>query len=84
MSAKSYLKAISYIEKGDWDASHQLIQRYNSGTACWIHAHLHRVEGDLWNAKYWYERAGKNLPKYTLEEERNQIKSFIITKQEGL
>jgi hypothetical protein len=78
MSVSSYLDAISYIENGDWDASHQLIQKYHTQIACWIHAHLHRIEGDLWNANYWYERAGRKASDHTLEEERNQIKSYIL------
>ena len=81
MSADSYLEAISYVEKGDWNASHRLIQKYNTQTACWIHAHLHRIEGDLWNAGYWYERAGKKAPELSLEAELKQIKSYVLSKK---
>ena len=78
MSTESYLEAIRLIEKGDWEASHRLIQMYNTQTACWIHAHLHRIEGDLWNAAYWYERAGKKMTGLSFEAELKQIKSFIL------
>ena len=81
MPVDPYIEAIHFIEKGDWEASHQLIQRYNSAMACWIHAHLHRVEGDLWNANYWYDRAGKKAPDLSFQEERDQIKSFILKEQ---
>jgi hypothetical protein len=81
MSVESYLEAMSYIEKGDWEASHRLIQKYHNQPACWIHAHLHRAEGDLWNARYWYERAVKKMPKRSLAEELKQIKSFVLTEK---
>jgi hypothetical protein len=45
---------------GAWDAAHQLVQQYeNDATASWIHAVLHKIEGDLSNARYWYRRAGR-------------------------
>ena len=78
MPAQPYLETISLIHAGDWESAHQLIQRYNTETACWIHAHLHRIEGDLWNANYWYDRAGKQAPDITLQQELDQIKSFIL------
>lgn len=78
MLVKQYLEAIRLMEIGDWDSSHRIVQQYNTKIACWIHAYLHRVEGDLWNAKYWYNRAGKEMPSTTLDEERNQIKSFLL------
>jgi hypothetical protein len=78
MSVDPYWEAILYIEKGDWESAHQLIKRYNTETACWIHAHLHRAEGDLWNANYWYERAGKQPLTCTLNEEQDKIKSYLL------
>ncbi len=78
MPSHAYLEAIQLIEKGDWEASHQLIQRYNTEMACWIHAHLHRIEGDLWNANYWYKRAGKIPSTLSFAEEQAEIKSYIL------
>lgn len=78
MTASPYLEAIQYIKARDWESAHQLIQRYNTKTACWIHAHLHRIEGDLWNANYWYDRSGKQPSTLTLEDELAEINSFII------
>jgi len=53
------LKAIELALAGKWDAAHQLVQQYEDGTAAWIHAVLHKIEGDLGNARYWYRRADR-------------------------
>ena len=45
--------------KDDWDGAHTIVQADESAEAAWVHAYLHRVEGDLRNAGYWYKRAGK-------------------------
>jgi len=47
---------------GRWDAAHDLCEEVKGNAGAWIHAHLHRVEGDLPNAAYWYDRAGKPTP----------------------
>ena len=51
---------------GQWDAAHDLCQEIPGSTGSWIHAYLHREEGDLSNAAYWYVRAGKPVPSSTL------------------
>jgi hypothetical protein len=51
------LKAIELALAGNWDAAHQIVQQYEDGSAAWIHAVLHKMEGDLGNARYWYRRA---------------------------
>ena len=53
--------ALWYAFKDNWDMAHRIVQDINTQTASWIHAYLHRVEGDLDNANYWYNRAKKNL-----------------------
>jgi hypothetical protein len=54
------LKSIELALAGEWDAAHGLVQQYESDTtAAWIHAVLHKVEGDADNSRYWYRRAGK-------------------------
>jgi hypothetical protein len=54
------LKAIDLALGDEWDAAHRLVQPYESDlTAAWIHAVLHKIEGDLDNSRYWYRRAGK-------------------------
>lgn len=58
--SKPLLQAIELALAGQWDASHQLVQQYDADkTAAWIHAVLHKIEGDLSNSQYWYRRAGK-------------------------
>jgi hypothetical protein len=53
------LKAIELALAGKWDAAHQIVQQYEDGTAAWIHAVLHKIEGDTGNARYWYRRADR-------------------------
>ena len=49
--------AIWYAVKNNWDMAHSIIQNINTETAAWLHAYLRRVEGDIGNAKYWYNRS---------------------------
>jgi hypothetical protein len=49
--------AVQAALDGDWDKSHKIAQDYSDNTANWIHAVLHKIEGDVWNSKYWYARA---------------------------
>jgi hypothetical protein len=54
------LQAIELALAGKWDAAHELVQQYeDDATAAWIHAVLHKLEGDLGNARYWYRRADR-------------------------
>jgi hypothetical protein len=50
------IKAVKLANAGDWDASHRIVQYYNDATAFWIHALLHKIEGDESNSRYWYAR----------------------------
>ena len=73
------LQALWWAKKGDWEKSHSIAQEIEDVTGYWIHAHLHRAEGDFGNAAYWYERAGKP-PKKTedLALELNDIIIFLL------
>ena len=73
-----HLKALWYDVKGDWNKSHEIIQDIEDKTAAWIHAYLHRKEGDIGNADYWYRRAGKSRPDKTLEEEWKNIVETLL------
>ena len=53
------LRAVELALAGDWDAAHQFVQQYEDGMAAWIHAVLHKIEGDPGNARYWYHRANQ-------------------------
>ena len=72
------LQALWYDAKGDWNASHNIAQDIPSDLGCWIHAYLHRKEGDRYNADYWYGRAGKSYPNATLEEEFQILVEFVL------
>jgi hypothetical protein len=54
-----FLNALSLLKQGDWDAAHKLVQDDDSEEAAWVHGYLHKVEGDIGNAKYWYRQAGR-------------------------
>jgi hypothetical protein len=67
-----------YDAKGDWEAAHTIIQDLEDKTAAWIHAYLHRKEADAGNAGYWYKRAGKKMPDYSLEKEWEEIINAVL------
>ncbi|MDE3253856.1 MAG: hypothetical protein KGO92_13700 [Bacteroidota bacterium] len=67
------LKALWYDAKGDWSAAHELINDLSDSNAAWVHAYLHRKEGDSGNAAYWYRRAGKDYPACSLEAEWTRL-----------
>jgi hypothetical protein len=72
------LLAMWYDFHGDWDTAHSIAQDIPNSDGSWIHAYLHRKEGDLSNASYWYSRAGKSKPDITLEQEWEQITRVLI------
>ena len=67
------LAALWWAAKGDWDQAHRIVQDESSREAAWVHAYLHRVEGDLGNAGYWYRQAGQPVAKDSLEAEWQRI-----------
>jgi hypothetical protein len=73
-----YLNALWYDAKGEWDKAHKLIQDIKDVNASWIHAYLHRKEGDTGNADYWYSRAGKKRSPVSLEKEWEEIVAALI------
>lgn len=75
-----YLQALWYDGKGDWSKAHSLIDSLDDLNSCWVHAYLHRKEGDLWNADYWYRRAQKTRPAYPLPEEWKKIVEALLEK----
>ena len=76
--ASVYLKALWHDAKGNWDKAHELIQDLSDKNGSWIHAYLHRKEGDLFNADYWYSKAGKRRPSFSLEEEWEQLATALL------
>jgi hypothetical protein len=77
-NASVYLKALWFDRHEDWNKAHTLIQDVNDKNAAWIHAYLHRKEGDIGNADYWYRRAEKKRPPVSLEEEWEEIASALL------
>ena len=75
------LKALWFDAKGNWKDSHDIAQEMHSDLGSWIHAYLHRKEGDEWNAGYWYRQANKTFPKYSLEDELEEIVRSIINSE---
>ena len=72
------LRALWFDGKDDWESSHNIAQDINDRNGSWIHAYLHRKEGDLSNARYWYSKAGRNEPAMTLKDEWEAlVKNFI-------
>ncbi|NTD96802.1 hypothetical protein G6M26_09655 [Agrobacterium tumefaciens] len=63
------LTALWYDGKGNWDQAHNEVDHLDDLTSALIHAYLHRKEGDIWNADYWYKRAKETRPQIPLEEE---------------
>lgn len=50
-------QAVAAALAGDWDHAHRIVQEFGDRTACWIHAVLHKIEGDEFNSRYWYARS---------------------------
>jgi hypothetical protein len=72
------LQALWYDGKGDWHQSHEIAQIENTPVHCLLHAYLHRKEGDIWNANYWYNRAGRKMPKESLDQEWENIARELL------
>jgi hypothetical protein len=74
------LKSLWHDKKGDWKKAHDLVDSLPGAEAAWVHAYLHRKEGDIWNADYWYARAKKVRPTHTIEEEWEELVNHFIKK----
>ena len=70
-SASLAVQALWHDARGDWDRAHGCAQDDHGSNGSWVHAYLHRKEGDLGNAGYWYARAGRTMPakSVTLDQE---------------
>ncbi len=74
----SNLRALWYDGKQDWETAHTIVQDLSDREGAWVHAYLHRKEGDLWNANYWYQRASKVMPDKSLEEEWEDLVQAML------
>lgn len=73
-----HLEALWFDAKGKWHEAHTVAQDIETTDGWWIHAYLHRKEGDEGNARYWYARAGKKFPKSTLEDEWEELVAYFL------
>ena len=72
------LQSLWWAGKGDWDTAHKIVMEEEGADAAWVHAYLHRVEGDLPNAGYWYRTAGKPVATGTLDAEWDAIAAALL------
>ena len=76
------LAALWHCARGDWDAAHKLVQAdEGEPDHDWVHAHLHRVEGDLSNAGHWYRSAGRAPTRGSLEGEWAEIATVLLARR---
>jgi hypothetical protein len=73
------LRSLWYDAKGDWYKAHDLINDLEDKTAAWVHAYLHRKEGDQGNAGYWYRRADKQPSALSLKDEWTEIAKALLS-----
>jgi hypothetical protein len=77
------LAALWWEGKGDWDRAHALVMDESGLDCAWVHAYLHRVEGDLGNARYWYGQAGRATPTGLLRAEWDSIAAALLAAAEA-
>lgn len=73
------LQALWHDARGDWDRAHQLAQDVETKDGAWVHAYLHRKEGDPDNARYWYRRAGRAESAASLDDEWTEIADALLS-----
>lgn len=75
------LRALWYEANDDWERAHTIVQEINSSDAAWIHAYLHRKEGDIGNARYWYARAQRPPATHDLAAEWEEIVTELLAER---
>lgn len=78
-SLSAVLRGLWFDGKGDWHRAHEEVQDLEGPHGAWIHAYLHRKEGDLSNAQYWYRRAQKSMPSVSLETEWQSLVEHFLS-----
>ncbi len=73
------LVALWHAGRNDWERAHEIAQAIEDDTGSWVHAYLHRQEGDASNAAYWYRRAGKPVARMALEREFEEIVTALLS-----
>lgn len=77
------LQALWWDAKGDWERAHDRAQAEDGAAAAWVHAYLHRKEGDDANAAYWYRRAGRMPARMALAAEGAAILRALLAQGDG-
>lgn len=72
------LQALWYDAKHDWQKAHEIAQDIHDTNGSWVHAYLHRKEGDAGNAGYWYRKAGRPMPAYSLDKEWEEMVRELV------
>jgi hypothetical protein len=72
------LQSLLLDADGDWDSAHRIAQEDFTAEGAWVHAYLHRKQGDLGNAGYWYRNAGRSMPEMSPEEEWEYIAMELL------
>ncbi len=72
------LESLWWDGKNNWDKAHEVAQEIAGPSGSWVHAYLHRREGDTGNAAYWYQRAGRSMPSKTLQAEWAELVSHFL------
>ena len=76
------LQGLWWLAKGDWDRAHKCVQGHEGDRDCdWVHAHLHRQEGDMTNAGGWYRRAGRPVAACSLQDEWAQVAMELLARK---
>jgi hypothetical protein len=75
------LLALWWDAQGDWNRAHEVAQEIDDANGAWVHAYLHRKEGDEGNAGYWYRRAGKRPASGDLNQEWTEIVQALLAKR---
>jgi hypothetical protein len=77
------LAGLWWAGKDDWDKAHKIVMDEGGKDCAWVHAYLHRVEGDAENARYWYTQAGKPAASGPLPSEWAAITTDLLSRQSG-
>ncbi|WP_223162251.1 hypothetical protein [Salinicola halimionae] len=72
------LRALWWAGRSEWSKAHAQVDSSSGRRAAWVHAYLHRWEGDIDNAHYWYRQAGRQLPDQSLDNEWHEITRSLL------
>jgi hypothetical protein len=75
------LRALWHDAQGEWEDAHQLAQEVDDADGAWVHAYLHRKEGDAGNAEYWYSRANQPVATDSLPAEWERIAAALLNRK---